>query len=375
MVLAALGGLLTGVAFGTVLYKVGASRFSRVIGMLTLRDTKIMKFAFTAIATASTLYGLASLFGVAEPLHLVPRVMPYLGWAHLLGGAIFGIAMGTTGTCPGTCVAKAGGMGGDKRFATFFAIFGLVLGILVYGAVKTPLTDAGVIATNQKPITLHGLLGLPYGVVALSFGALFFLITVLVDRFLTEKTFAPEKAPTSLLDRVRGEWGWLASGVLGGTIIVLATAQNGYLGFSGATLAVVGGAAHLLGHPLDLVPKLNDDIVWRAMLIIGVFPGGLLAKLFSTKSEAAAHSTVKPVFSVKASAKSLFGGMGLALGAMIGGGCTTGAFIAAWPTLSVGSFAMGGTFFIASMATSNILLAARRLDFSKAQQVGDEVYD
>lgn len=373
--IAALGGLLTGAAFGVVLYKVGASRFSRVIGMLTLRDTKVMKFAFTAIATASTLYGLASLFGVAEPLHLVPRVMPYLGWAHLLGGAIFGIAMGTTGTCPGTCVAKAGGMGGDKRFATLFSIIGLALGILVYSALKTPLTDAGVIAANQKPITLHGLLGLPYGVVALSFGALFFLITVLVDRFLGEKIYAPAKPAQSIVDRIRGEWSWLAGGVLGGTIIVLATAQNGYLGFSGAALAVVGGTAHLVGHPLELVPKINDDIIWRAMLIVGVFPGGFLAKLFSTKSEAASHSTVKPVFSAKASAKSLVGGMGLSLGAMIGGGCTTGAFIAAWPTLSVGSFAMGGTFFIASMATSNLLLAARRLDFGKAQQVGDEVYD
>ena len=65
MIGSGLGGLLTGAAFGVVLYKVGASRFSRVIGMLTLRDTKVMKFAFTAIATSSTVYGIASIFGVA----------------------------------------------------------------------------------------------------------------------------------------------------------------------------------------------------------------------------------------------------------------------------------------------------------------------
>ena len=370
-----LGGLLTGAAFGIVLYKVGASRFSRVIGMLTLRDTKVMKFAFTAIATASTLYGLASLFGVAEQWHLVPRVMPFLGSAHVLGGIIFGVAMGTTGTCPGTCIAKAGGRGGDKRFATLFSVFGLALGILAYSALKTPLTDAGVIATNQKPMTLHGLLGLPYGVVALGWGALFFTITMVVDRFLPEKHFAPSKESRTLLDRVRGEWSWLAGGILGGTVIVLATAQNGYLGFSGAALAVVGGVAHLVGHPMELVPKLNDDIVWRAMLIVGVFPGGFLASLFSTKSEAATHPTVKHTFSLKASSKALAGGFGLSLGAMIGGGCTTGAFISAWPTLSVGSLAMGGTFFVASMATSNLLLLTRRLDFAKAQAIGDEVYD
>jgi len=370
-----LTGLLTGAAFGLILYKVGASRFSRIIGMLTLRDTKVMKFAFTAIATASTLYGLAALFGISEQFHLVPRVMPFLGSAHVLGGVIFGVAMGTTGTCPGTCVAKAGGQGGDKRFATAFSIFGLVLGILAYAALKTPLTESGIIASNQKPITLHGLLGLPYGVVALGWGALFFVITTVIDRFLPEKVFPSSKPTRTLIDVVRGEWSWLASGVLGGVVIVLATAQDGYLGFSGAVLALVGSAAHLIGHPLDLVPKLTDEILWRAMLIVGVFPGAFLAMAFSTPSEAATHPTVKHTFSVKASSKALAGGFGLALGAMIGGGCTTGAFIAAWPTLSVGSLAMGGAFFIASMATSNLLLVTRRLDFAKAQAIGDEVYD
>ncbi len=371
----ALTGLLTGMAFGVVLYKVGASRFSRVIGMLTFRDTKVMKFAFTAIATTSTLYGLAAVLGFAEPLNLVPRVMPFLGWAHVLGGVIFGVAMGTTGTCPGTCVAKAGGRGGDKKFSTAFSMLGLVLGILIYAVVKTPLTDAGVIATNQKPITLHGLLGLPYGVVALVWGALFYVIAVVLNRLTPEATYPSSHPRRTLLDFVRGEWSWLAGGVVGGLVIVAATMQGGYLGFSGAVLAFVGSLAHLVGHPLELVPKLTDDIVWRALLIVGVFPGALLARAFSYPSEAAAHTTLKPTFSAAASAKSLLGGTGLALGAMIGGGCTTGAFIAAWPTLSVGSLAMGATFFLVSAITSSTLIATRQLDFTKAQRVGDEVYD
>jgi hypothetical protein len=301
--------------------------------------------------------------------------MPYLGGAHVLGGVIFGVAMGLTGTCPGTCVAKAGGMGGDKKFASLFAILGLVAGILVYAAVKTPLTDAGVIATNQKPITLHGLLGLPYGVVALGWGALFFVIAVVVDRLTPEKRYQPARAETSVLDVVRGEWSWLASGVVGGLVIVAATMQNGYLGFSGAVLAAVGWVGHLVGHPLELVPKLNDDIMWRAMLIVGVFPGALLAKVTGIPSEASVRAPVKKTFELGAVTKSFGGGLGLALGAMIGGGCTTGAFIAAWPTLSVGSLAMGGTFFVASVATSNLLLLTRRIDFAKAQAVGDQVYD
>src|SRR5512143_1026495 len=152
-------GALTGLGFGAVLYKVGATRYSRVMGMLTLRDTKVMKFAFTAIGTAAILYGLAAAFGVAEQWNLVPRVMPYLGWAHVVGGILFGAAMGVSGLCPGTCVAKTGGRGGEKRFAGLVAMLGLVAGVLVYAAVKDRLTDAGIIATNQKPLTVHGVLG------------------------------------------------------------------------------------------------------------------------------------------------------------------------------------------------------------------------
>ncbi len=368
-------GLLTGAAFGMVLYKVGASRFSRVLGMLTFRDTKIMKFAFTAIATSSVVYGLASIFGVAEDYNLVPRVMPFLGTAHLLGGAIFGLAMGTTGTCPGTCVARAGGMGGEKKFSALFAMLGLVAGILLYTVVKTPLTDAGVIAQNQKPITLHGLLGLPYGAVALGWGGLFFIISAVADKLMPERFYAPAQPKRSLLDYVRGEWTWQASGVVAGLVIVAATMQKGYLGFSGAALALVGWAAHLLGHPLEVVPKINDDIMWRAMLLVGVFPGALAAKFFSTKSEAAAAAPVKKVLDGKELARSFAGGTGLALGAMIGGGCTTGAFISAWSTLSIGSLAQGGTFFVVGAATGQLMLLLRRVDMKQAQLVGDRVYD
>jgi len=375
MTSSALGGLVTGLLFGAVLYKVGASRFSRVIGMLTLRDTKVMKFAFAAIATASVLYGLADVFGVAEGWGLVPRVMPFLGSAHVLGGVIFGVAMGATGTCPGTCVAKAGGRAGAKKFASAAAISGLVAGIVAYAFVRAPLVEGGVIAAAPKPITLHGLLGVPYGALALGWGALFFLIAIAADRLTPEKIFEPSRPKTSLLDFVRGEWSWLAAGAAGGLLIVLATLQNGYLGFSGAVLAAVGVASHAAGHPMELVPRLDPEIVWRAALIVGVFPGGFLAKLGSLPSKAAVEQPLPKVLDPKALVKSFAGGFGLALGAMIGGGCTTGAFIAAWPTLSVGSLAMGGTFFAASMITSNLLLFTRRLDFAKAQAVGDEVYD
>lgn len=370
-----LGGL-TGAAFGVVLYKVGATRYSRVMGMLTLRDTKVMKFAFTAIAVASLLYGVVAALSLDDALNLVPRTMPFFGWAHVVGGVLFGIGMGVSGLCPGTCVAKAGGRGGDKRFVAPAATFGLFVGVLLYAQLKQPLTDWGVIAASPRSLTLYGLLGLPYAVVALTLGSLLLLLVYGIDRLTSEHRYEPAEVRRGALDFVRGEWSWAAAGTVAGILVVLATAQGGYLGFSGAILALTGWAAHLVGAPLELVPKINADLIWRAALILGVFPGAWLAHWTALPSKAAATLPVQKVTDLKAIAKGFGAATTMSLGAMIGGGCTTGAFISAWPTLSVGSFAMSLTFFAVSMAVSSTrLLLVHSLDLNQAQEVGDRVYD
>jgi uncharacterized membrane protein YedE/YeeE len=375
-VLPLLKGALVGAGFGMVLYKVGATRYSRVMGMLTLRDTKVMKFAFTAIGVASVLYGLAAALGVAETWNVVPRVMPFLGPAHLLGGALFGLGMGVSGLCPGTCVAKVGGRGGQKKYATPAAMLGLAAGVLLYAALKDPLMAAGVIAENQKPLTLHGELGLPYAAVALGWGALFLVVALLVDRLTPERVYAPARARRGLVDHVRGEWSWTAAGAVGGALVVLATALGGYLGFSGSILAAVGGVAHLLGRPLEIVPRVDADILWRVALIVAVFPGAWLAHAFSLPSREAADRPLPKVLDLRAIGTSFGAATVMCLGALVGGGCTTGAFIAGWSTLSVGSLAMAGTFFVASMAVSNArLLLLRSYDLGAAQAAGDRVYD
>jgi hypothetical protein len=371
-----IGGALTGMGFGIVLYKVGATRYSRIMGMLTLRDTKVMKFAFTAIGVGSLIYGLAAALGVAEDWGLVPRIMPFLGGAHLLGGALFGAAMGVTGLCPGTCVAKAGGRGGGKKLVGTAATLGLFAGVLAYAALKEPLTAMGVIAAHQKPLTLFGAAGLPYATTALLFGAVMISIAVAVDRFTPERVYEPARRRKTLLDWIRGEWSWAASGTVAALLVVAATAQGGYLGFSGAVLALTGWIAQALGMPMVLVPQIDGDMIWRAALIVGVFPGGVLAHFFSLPSKAASEERVPKTLDAGAIAKGFTAASVMSLGAMIGGGCTTGAFIAAWPTLSLGSFTMAGTFFVVSMAVGNArLLALKTLDLAQAQAAGDKVYD
>lgn len=376
MFVAIVTGLLTGIAFGMLLYKVGATRYSRVMGMLTLRDTKIMKFAFTTIAVSSIIYGLASLAGVAGKWNLETRIMPYLGGAHILGGVLFGTAMGFTGLCPGTCAAKAGGRAGEKRFTGMAAIGGLFIGVALYSLLKQPLLDAGVIASRPRNLTLHGYLGLPYGVVAVCLGVTVLGIVLLVDRFTPEKTYEPTSPKRSLFDWVRGEWSFLAAGTFAALLIVASTAQGYYLGFSGSLLAFVGTIMHAVGMPLDAVPKVDAGIAWRAALITGALVGGFASTLYSTYTkgfEGVGHR--KPQIDAKYLGFTASMTAVMALGAMVGGGCTTGAFLSAWPTLSIGSFAMALTFFATSMAVSNGRIWLKTLDLKAAQQVGERVWD
>ncbi len=367
-------GIITGALFGAVLHKVGAIRYSRVEGMLLLRDLKIMKFAFIGVATSSIIYGLVDLFGLVEMTNIYPRIMPFMGIAHLIGGFLFGIAMASAGFCPGTCVARVGA----GKFLAIAGVIGLVAGILAYNALQPTLVEAGILGQKEK-LTLYGLLGLPYGVTAVVWGILFIIFALVADWVDPAKKYYGESEPRSFIDMLRGEWHWLPSGILAGLIITWATIQGEYLGFSGAALALVGWVASLLGHPLQVVPTINDTVIWHAGLILGLIPGAFLSAILSKTFK---FDVVPPPFAVAVTpipwvrlALVFFGGFFLALGAMIGGGCTTGSFLAAYPTLSVGSLAMSATFFVVGILTANLIYFGRWMKFIEAKKLADEVYD
>ena len=86
-------GLITGFLFGFVLHRGGLTRYSRIMGTLLLRDLKALKFMFTAVAVAALGYGLSEMAG----LGIAPRVNPFMGWSHIVGGILFGVGMGISG--------------------------------------------------------------------------------------------------------------------------------------------------------------------------------------------------------------------------------------------------------------------------------------
>ncbi len=124
MVLQILFGLTVGFLFGFILSKTGVTRYSRVMGMLLLKDFKILKFMLTAVTSSMILF---YFFGDIGLLKVVPK---NLDWGKLVGGLIFGSGMGILGYCPGTLAARIG----EGKKEAVLALVGASAGIFVYAS-------------------------------------------------------------------------------------------------------------------------------------------------------------------------------------------------------------------------------------------------
>jgi hypothetical protein len=235
----------------------------------------------------------------------------------------------------------------------------MFLGVFAFDAVFAYLPEWGIRSYPQS-MTLPVVLGVSYGALAVIFGVLVLLTVALADALDPGKRFEPAKPGAPLLLR---EWGWVSTGILAGLIILAATAQGQYLGISGGFAALTSHVTDLFGYRLASVMVLDDTTAWRAAMVAGLFPGAMLSAFLSGSAR---NVPVTPLWSaafesgMKSRAPAVFaGGFLIMLGALVGGGCTTGQFMAGFPTLSVGSFAMGMTFFAVGMATAFLLYWGR----------------
>ena len=243
----------------------------------------------------------------------------------------------------------------------------MFLGVFAFDAVFPHLPEWGIRSFPQS-MTLPLVLDVSYGALAVALGALVLLMVAAADRFDPGKRW-DQGVSGPLLKR---EWGFVSTGALAGLVILAATAQGQYLGISGGFASLAAYAAKPFGLALNSVPTLDATTAWRAALVIGIFAGAA-ASAFSSGSFR--NVPVTPLWDsafpsgVKSRAAAVFiGGFLIMLGALIGGGCTTGAFMAGFPTLSIGSFAMGMTFFGVGMGTAFVLYWGRWRNVSEVRK-------
>lgn len=220
----------------------------------------------------------------------------------------------------------------------------------------------GSLRSPSQSIILPDLLGTPYGPLAITLGVMFLLMIRIMDRVDPARKFEPPApADESRLQAiVRREWGWIPAGLIAGGLIYVSSLLGQYLSIVSGFSTLLAYLVAPLGLTLQSVPTLNEATAWRAALVLGLFPGAFLSAWLARSLMP--EKPVTPLFQEAFGPRTytrlgivFSGGVLLAVGASIGGGCTTGAFMSGWPTLSLGNLAMGMVFFGAGMLTAQIM--------------------
>jgi uncharacterized protein len=143
-------GLFSGIAFGFVIQRIGATDAHRMARAHLMLDADIPRFMVLAAALSDVgLFGLQAV-GVGRTLPLPTSIV-----ATGLAAVIFGIGWGLTGYCPGTTWAAAG----EGRMDAVFALLGGLAGTALFAQMHETLIPILYDPTNMGQITLTDLFG------------------------------------------------------------------------------------------------------------------------------------------------------------------------------------------------------------------------
>lgn len=167
-------GLVTGVAFGYILYRAGVSRCGCIFDALNLLNLKAVKLMLTAVATGSLIvYPLAAL-GFVE---IGGKSLYVLG--VLAGGAIFGAGFALAGYCPGTALASLGA----GRKDALPTIAGGLVGALAYSLVYETIEPWFIQPLNFGRHSLPQALGVSPTLMGVAFAGMLIAVIYFVNRW------------------------------------------------------------------------------------------------------------------------------------------------------------------------------------------------
>jgi hypothetical protein len=144
-------GLITGILFGFLLQKGGATDYGVIENQLLLVDFTVLKLMLSAVMAGMVLFQLLRQSGYAN-LHAASGTIG----SNIIGGLVFGVGFALLGYCPGT-VAGAAGTG------ALDALLGGMIGMLIgagffarlYPFLKTRVLGYGSFPAVTVPELLH----------------------------------------------------------------------------------------------------------------------------------------------------------------------------------------------------------------------------
>lgn len=130
-------GLLTGILFGFLMSKAGATTYDYHAKMFLFQDLQLMIVIGTAVVVA--MIGVILLkrshvraVATGEEVDFVKK--PYQK-GLIAGALLFGIGWGMTASCPGTVPA----MIGEGKVVGLFVLLGILIGTMAYGVLQSYL--------------------------------------------------------------------------------------------------------------------------------------------------------------------------------------------------------------------------------------------
>jgi len=158
---AILVGLGMGAVFGIALEKSRVFEPGIILGQMQLRNFLMLKIFLTAVATGLVVLAVLNGFGFTK---LYPKATLY--GADIIGGALLGAGIALAGACPGTVAAQIGAGYRDS----WFTLAGGLLGAVVFTYVE-PTLKPMLLSGGPGKLTLAGITGVPFWLLALGFAA------------------------------------------------------------------------------------------------------------------------------------------------------------------------------------------------------------
>jgi len=135
-------GLFTGILFGFLLQKGGATQYDVIEGQLLLTDFTVMKLMLSAVIAGMILFQILRHLGYANS-HAAHGTLG----ANVTGGLIFGAGFALLGYCPGTV---AGAVGTGALDALIGGMLGMLIGAGLF-ADSYPRLKNGILARGPFP--------------------------------------------------------------------------------------------------------------------------------------------------------------------------------------------------------------------------------
>lgn len=298
-----------------------------MLNQLSLTSTHLFKVYLTASSVSALIIYISNRTGFAK---LPIRTNTAYGWfgaydANIVGGALQGLGMALSGSCPGTVFVQVA-LG---RSMAVWVLAGGVLGALtfVFGAEKLRLSAPGTVPKH----TVSERLNVRQEAVVLGYEALLFAAIAGINQLTLSR---------------RIEWTWTGSVQSG---ILVGCAQAASVLIAKKTLGISSAFADFAAHVKSVMNGKGLGNAWGNLLFAsGVMIGTKIANQYVPAGIVEAVPEVGRGMALLSGFCSIFG-------ARLAGGCTSGHGISGMSTLSVSSFVtvacMFGTGIVFQMLT------------------------